>query len=1649
MTTPNRIQSVRDAYANLPEEQKQNFAMAIHKINPDIFVAWYRRAKISGQRPAAAASRPLGVGPRLDKALLKPPPQKRDLLPDLTFFFFMDEKLAWYKGLKDSLKDATTDNVEAKLRAKLDSMELEHGADPFWSLFFARSELRPEDWLSDESNAPRTGEETIGLESIDEQPESTDDQPEIPENEAVAEKRDAAITNPKVEGKSDAECEIVNDIGGMFNLAGLRKGEVLLSAFLLAQKTTNELLGRLPGEVNNLSLTDEVQAEELSAGFQRAIVAVIEAGRSSETWLSDLSVWLQTDELKYLATSEPVLETINTHAAGSRQTVDLLRNACEEVLKLLRELMSIIDARDKEMAAQLLEIQAVDDLLERPRFEPSVSLPTGDLLRGIKLEFVLGEQLPRARAERTAFLIAQKMAIQEQLEATYKHYDAAMLGADLETRFQEVRKAIQQIEDAASLTAARGAYEQLLEALRANPEVQSITDLASEALVGSPTASAVLPVARALNARGRASEALALLTCLQVATEVETSGPDDFSGLVDELMRASAELANAGSPSFAWIDGVFQQSWIRDLCYSDLQNTLTWQRLAVAFVVQEHLRGTEQDTDLFHHLEFQKFWPKERFPILGRLLRRIGTRQTLRVLPEAPASQRRDVESNLTEIFRKNDQGGYLRQAGKKDAFSKMVRSHLFPAMEGIREVVCTLCEKRDWVAARKAASPDPDKLLRKACSDADVDPNPSQFYRKMVLDPQTGYVPEFLQEINAFIDASMDDDQSDVEYVLSSDLFVEVEALESQQGGVASFWTAVRRTLSQAPIKGLHAVNSGEQLLGELCNRFGPVTTLATGFITALCSEGPEYKPARDTVEQMLRAIADPPLDCGLIKLQSGKCYRHARLVLDQLDPEARQKLSIEDLTALEARIREQLAQIESDFATRWPAVVAHSQASIIETDYQYFLTAGYFGYLQKMINAAEERVARASEEQRGEMGQWLHVQLDRLRLLKNSPVGEESAEAWLGTVFDHCNQLEKLLLMARTNATKGRSVDLDRSIFESAMDALSFVIENNSQMFDEVEACIGQLTRRESIEQSPSPISLEISLPEIAAPWKALSAMTEPIPERVRPVWESFARQFASATRLYHDLHKTLYFSAVAEYSWGRYATRFYDPRSGWLDREVRLYLCLGERILVSELDTLAQELAKNPESVNLVIVPNGMGRLMRLWKYDPYRSPYLMIGEDLLGRICAAKDQGGNPRHDIPLRQAIHQAAENLAVIGLFKSDGYVHQHKNLFVGRENALHQLTQQPASVIWGGRRTGKTSLLHALAERLKRPNITGGAYDAVALVYGDDDDMAIAQEIASGLKLEKPETLDQFKTIMRDACRDMRIAVLIDETDGYIRHSREIHGPTEFPLARILRGLSQSDADHRFKLVYAGFKQLFYQVRMTSCSDPSDPFKNIAEPVTKDFRNLKPEEVQKLMKISFEEMLGGSWDNAAPRLIFEKTSGHPAFVQYFCERLLERLSNRRKAGTPLRIAIEDVNEVYGEQSAFGTTGKAFIDYVNETLNWNVSHLGRVILLTIYHDIASSKATSGKAFSAQKILESIKKLSVDPSHEPAKVDFESAIHMLTMTNMLTAENPGTGLCYKMTYPAYLEFMRRLDQTGEQEIYASLEAYHNNERGKIK
>jgi hypothetical protein len=491
------------------------------------------------------------------------------------------------------------------------------------------------------------------------------------------------------------------------------------------------------------------------------------------------------------------------------------------------------------------------------------------------------------------------------------------------------------------------------------------------------------------------------------------------------------------------------------------------------------------------------------------------------------------------------------------------------------------------------------------------------------------------------------------------------------------------------------------------------------------------------------------------------------------------------------------------------------------------------------------------------------------------------------------------------------------------------------------------------------------------------------------------------------------------------------------------VHLYLLLRTDDWEDQWSRLSAHINDEEDARSIVVVPECLVQLKERFGIGKPEDPFVLIGREEAQRVSGASVPGA------PLRQLLHRGAAKLTDIGLFCTDGVVHSRKNLFVGRESALQKLQTEKASAVWGGRRIGKTSLLHALKERLgsaRRRDSFNVGYVYADPLHGDPD-FTLAARITESLGLRRPEDVASLASILTETCKMKRVAVLIDEVDRYIEASRNTHGPSAFPLARILRGVSSQNPD-TFKVVYAGFKQLYFEVNIRPNPDNAYPFKNFLTPLREDFGDLNSDKVEQLLRMAFEDMLGISLDPGVARLVKEKTSGHPAFVQEFGRQLLEIIERRRRATRELRITLADVEKVYAE-SPDGTGGhSSYIDYVYETLGWNLSQLGKAVMLAISNDIVANGYRSSHVYELKGIPGILANWASEDAFSPNEEDFANTLKFLVMTNMLLRHLDGNSEAYSVAYPSYIDFMVKLGDKDRIRVHESLVNYREHEIGKI-
>ncbi|WP_027469537.1 ATP-binding protein [Deefgea rivuli] len=719
----------------------------------------------------------------------------------------------------------------------------------------------------------------------------------------------------------------------------------------------------------------------------------------------------------------------------------------------------------------------------------------------------------------------------------------------------------------------------------------------------------------------------------------------------------------------------------------------------------------------------------------------------------------------------------------------------------------------------------------------------------------------------------------------------------------------------------------------------------------------------------------------------------------------------------------------------------------SIALSEFDECVRRGRLKAASAIINACKGRHEQARIAKMADVSLIIE-QLKRI-LEKTKDLASESnmPEVWQESVYIFVGKIEKKIREIRRFDESLDSIDENIKNIEKATNGLFWVTENNLHAFEGVEYyltannddLIGSVLTDEEIEKSRR------KCPEIFKYWDLL-AIDKPADESEnKKNWAGFVKEFSKLSNLYHDENdakKRFLTVPSINYTYPIFQTGFYKPQSEYLKRPLRIYLFRTPDVDTPALQRLDKELSAEYAAgwLHIVFAPNGYEKIQRYFKYDQGFKNFLLIDINFLYRICLID------KHDVPVRQALHASVTDLANSSPFVAQGYCHQNNNIYVGRKETLQKILNTPQAMIWGGRRIGKTSVLHALQNTLSKRGYMV-AYVYVDLEDDGDPDLSIARKIAATLKLEPIKNITDFERQITDVRNDgQKVAFLIDEIDEYIKKSRATHGDL-FPLATVLRQLVMDDSAKDTILVYSGYHQLYYEAKLDQKKRRvGHPFINIAQEIP--IRDLTYDDVYQLVKTGFEEMLGISINPDVPRLIAERASRHPAFVQQFCRCLLEYVAKRRSPKASIAITPEDVEAVYADDIGQNGGEQAFIHYVNETLGYNLSHLGRAIVLVMMDlQFNTNRPSTDSFYSKHVISRSLNEwCEIVGIENPEITHFEQTIELLVMTNMLTQKDSAHDY-FKFTYPTYADILRRLDKLNRSAIERSLQEYNDKERIK--
>ena len=236
-------------------------------------------------------------------------------------------------------------------------------------------------------------------------------------------------------------------------------------------------------------------------------------------------------------------------------------------------------------------------------------------------------------------------------------------------------------------------------------------------------------------------------------------------------------------------------------------------------------------------------------------------------------------------------------------------------------------------------------------------------------------------------------------------------------------------------------------------------------------------------------------------------------------------------------------------------------------------------------------------------------------------------------------------------------------------------------------------------------------------------------------------------------------------------------------------------------------------------------------------------------------------------------------------------------SMFFGRDKELRkiddQLAQQGSCAVVGGRRIGKTSILH----RLNNVNLPqaqfepyffdcspDGTYDQFRSVFVDHQ---------TSRNDDPPVVIRRLKILLERSANELRQVLLLDEADALVDEDSR----RDWTLFRTFRALSNAG---QIQLVLSGERAL-----LQALGDPDGPLFN--QMIHQELGPLSKEAVHQLiskpmhfLNIHLED------DRAITGRIYELTSGHPNVVQRLCHRLYQGLGG----GQVHSIGLEDVEKV-------------------------------------------------------------------------------------------------------------------------------------------
>ena len=451
----------------------------------------------------------------------------------------------------------------------------------------------------------------------------------------------------------------------------------------------------------------------------------------------------------------------------------------------------------------------------------------------------------------------------------------------------------------------------------------------------------------------------------------------------------------------------------------------------------------------------------------------------------------------------------------------------------------------------------------------------------------------------------------------------------------------------------------------------------------------------------------------------------------------------------------------------------------------------------------------------------------------------------------------------------------------------------------------------------------------------------------------------------------------------------------------------------------------LAENANYAFVVLfIPNATEDIKKRLKRNFSNWGLVIIDEQSLLEICLTLNI--NQTAVSRLRPLLLNSLD-IRDLAIFQVNQACHPDTSIFVGRTYLVKRVVNSHINyAIYGGRRIGKTSILHAIRDSLDSQGVLTILY---SFEGKDASDAGTVRNFAELLNLEDiNESVDKFNLSLQKKLNndpELRVVFLLDEIDRYI-----VANPDRHQFIECIRDISDQNGG-RFRVIMAGFMDFFHCLNGHGPYSPSsDPWRRMVD--DGPLGNLRASSAEKIVREGFMNILGWEFEHPMiPERIVLKTGGHPSFVQYFCKKIQELVGKRK--GRIVNLA--DIEAVFADSDPT----YSFIAHVRKTLELNLKPVERFLIVWL-----AAMSSDTITFTLDEINEIFESANVEVSPNQLKL----ALKQLEVTSVVKAKAEGF---YEFSVPDYPYILDRLGDTkhlDELERELKIHLAKNQSRGDV-